>query len=43
MNRARQMAADLGIDRLSWEITDHPENACSRRFRPGLPDYEAIK
>jgi MoaA/NifB/PqqE/SkfB family radical SAM enzyme len=43
MNRARQLAAELGIDRLSWEITDHPEGAFSRRFAPGTPDYERIK
>ena len=43
MDHARTLAADMGIDRLSWEITDHPENAYSRRFRPGLPEYEAIK
>ena len=43
MNRARQLAAEIGVDRLSWEITDHPENAFSRRFMPGTPDYEAIK
>jgi hypothetical protein len=43
MNRARRLAAELGIDRLSWEITDHPENAYSRRFRPGTPDHEAIR
>ena len=29
------MAADIGVDRLSWEITDHPENMFSRRFVPG--------
>jgi radical SAM family protein len=43
MNRARQLAAELKIDRLSWEITDHPEGAFSRRFMPGSADYEAIK
>src|SRR4029077_3484170 len=43
MNRARELAADLGIDRLTWEITDHPENAYSRRFFPGTPAYDAIK
>jgi hypothetical protein len=43
MNRARRLAAELGIDRLSWEITDHPENAYSRRFLPGTPNHEAIK
>ena len=38
MARARQMAADIGVDRLCWEITDHPEErvirAASRRARP---------
>ena len=43
MNRARALAAEIGVDRLSWEITDHPENAFSRRFAPGTADYEAIK
>jgi len=43
MDAARRLAAEIGIDRLSWEITDHPENAYSRRFTPGSPDYEAIK
>ncbi len=43
MNRARQLAADIGVDRLSWEITDHPEGAFSRRFMPGTPDFETIR
>lgn len=43
MNRARAMAADLGIDRLCWEVTDHPEEAFSRRFVPGAADFEAIR
>jgi hypothetical protein len=43
MGRARQIAADIGVDRLCWEITDHPENAFSRRFVPGTPDYERIR
>ena len=43
MNRARTLASEIGVDRLSWELTDHPENAFSRRFLPGTPDYEAIK
>jgi hypothetical protein len=43
MNLARQMAADIGVDRLSWELTDHPENMYSRRFVPGTPDHAAIK
>jgi hypothetical protein len=43
MNRARELAAEIGVDRLCWEITDHPETAYSRRFLPGSPDLEAIR
>jgi len=43
MDLARKLATDIGVDRLSWEITDHPENAFSRRFAPGTPDFEGIK
>ncbi len=43
MARARDLAADIGVDRLCWEITDHPEGAYSRRFVPGSPDLAAIR
>lgn len=43
MERARQMAAGLGVDRLCWEITDHPEDGFSRRFAPGTPDHDRIR
>jgi len=43
MNLARRIAAEIGVDRLSWEITDHPENMFSRRFVPGTPDFERIQ
>src|SRR5712692_10203233 len=43
MNIARQLAADIGVDRLCWELTDHPENAYSRRFLNGSPALEAIR
>jgi hypothetical protein len=43
MDRARQLAADAGVDRLSWEITDHPENMFSRRFASGTADYDRIR
>ncbi|MGE0704511.1 MAG: radical SAM protein [Vicinamibacterales bacterium] len=43
MNLARQIAADVGVDRLCWEITDHPEDAFSRRFAPGSRDLDAIR
>jgi radical SAM family protein len=42
MDLARATAARIGVDRLSWEITDHPENLFSRRFAPGTPDYARI-
>ena len=43
MTAARQLAADIGVDRLCWEMTDHPEDAYSRRFVPGSPDLDAIR
>jgi hypothetical protein len=43
MNRARALAADIGVDRLCWELTDHPEDSYSRRFVPGSPDLDAIR
>jgi hypothetical protein len=43
MNLARQMAQDVGVDRLCWELTDHPEDMFSRRFLPGTPALEAVK
>ena len=42
MNLARTMAAEIGVDRFCWEITDHPESAYSRRFAAG-PEREAIR
>ncbi len=43
MNEARELAKEIGVDRLCWEMTDHPENAYSRRFVPGSPDLEAVR
>jgi Radical SAM superfamily len=43
MDLARRMATEIGVDRLSWEITDHPENMFSRRFLPGTREFERIK
>jgi MoaA/NifB/PqqE/SkfB family radical SAM enzyme len=43
MARARQLAAEIGVDRLSWELTDHPESSYSRRFVPGSPDHASIR
>ena len=43
MARARRIAAEIGIDRLCWEITDHPEGAFSHRFVKGSPEFERIR
>jgi hypothetical protein len=43
MGRARALAGEIGVDRLCWETTDHPENAFSRRFLPGSADLAAIQ
>jgi hypothetical protein len=43
MAEARRLAADLGVDRLCWEITDHPEDAFSRRFVPGSAAWASIR
>lgn len=43
MDLARRLADEIGIDRLCWEITDHPENAASERYVAGRPEYEAIR
>jgi hypothetical protein len=43
MQRARDLAAEIGVDRLCWELTDHPEDMYSRRFLPGTPELAVIK
>ena len=43
MDRAREMASEIGVDRLCWELTDHPEDLFSRRFLPGTPAHSAIR
>ncbi len=43
MSRARTLAAEVGVDRLCWEITDHPEDSFSRRFVPGSADLDRIR
>ena len=42
MMLARELAREIGVDRLCWELTDHPEDAFSRRFVPGSADLAAI-
>jgi hypothetical protein len=43
MTLARAMAGEMGVDRLCWELTDHPEDMFSRRFLPGRAALAAIK
>lgn len=43
MQLARAMATEIGVDRLTWELTDHPEDMFSRRFQRGTPDLTAIQ
>jgi len=43
MQRARDLAADIGVDRLCWELTDHPEDLFSRRFLRGTPELDRIR
>jgi hypothetical protein len=43
MDRARELARDIGVDRLCWELTDHPETAYSRRFVPGARALDGIR
>jgi hypothetical protein len=43
MNLARSLASDIGIDRLCWEVTDHPEDSFSRRFAPGTATHASIR
>jgi MoaA/NifB/PqqE/SkfB family radical SAM enzyme len=43
MQLARGLAQEIGIDRLCWEITDHPEEAFSRRFSPGSDAFQRIR
>jgi hypothetical protein len=43
MALARRLAAEIGVDRLCWELTDHPEDSFSRRFVPGTPELASIR
>jgi hypothetical protein len=43
MDLARRLAAEIDIDKLCWEITDHPENSASERFLSGKSEYESIR
>lgn len=45
MNKTRKLAAKIGssgVDRLSWEITDHPLEAKSELYQPGTSAWKKI-
>ena len=42
MNRARELAEKIGVDRLTWEITDHPPDAKSDRYQPGTTEWRNV-
>ena len=42
MARTRKLARKIGVDRLTWEITDHPAAAKSEKFQPGTRHWKAI-
>jgi len=42
MKKVRKLAARVGVDRLTWEITDHPESAKSTRYQVGTKGWEKI-
>ena len=42
MNRTRKLAAQIGVDRLSWEITDHPQPALSKKYQIGTRHWKKI-
>ena len=43
MERARALAMELGVDRLTRTTTDQPLGMPSTRYVPGSPDYERIR
>lgn len=43
MERARRLAERIGVDRLTWEITDHPAAAASAKYQVGSPAWRRIR
>ncbi len=43
MSKARRLAEKIGVDRLTWEVTDHPAAAASEKFRVGSPAWNRIR
>jgi len=42
MKAARKLAAKTGVDRLTWEITDHPADAISQKYQIGTSAWKKI-
>jgi organic radical activating enzyme len=42
MKKAKKLAKKIGVDRFTWEITDHPPEAKSEKYQPGTPLWEKI-
>jgi hypothetical protein len=42
MERTRELAAEVGVDKLVWEITDHPEEAKSEKYQIGTEAWRNI-
>lgn len=42
MDKTRKLARRIGVDRLTWEITDHPPAAASSRYQIGTRDWRRI-
>ena len=42
MSKTKRLAKKIGVDRLTWEITDHPFEAASKRYQIGTQYWEKI-
>jgi pyruvate-formate lyase-activating enzyme len=42
MRKARRLAREIGVDRLTWEITDHPAGAASLKYEINTPAWKRI-
>jgi len=42
LRKARRLAKKIGVDRLTWEITDHPASAASKKYKIGTPAWERV-
>lgn len=42
MDKTRRLAEEIGVDKLVWEITDHPPAAMSEKYQIGSPAWKEI-